>query len=202
MTYSWKTSFVAIGVLGLLAALTVPNAMAAGHGHSGRGGHGHSGAAGHGHSGIHSMRGHPGRSNHFGTGRFGGRYRDFGRSWYGNRYGRYGYGFYSGYGWPLYPYYSSCYQACCPSCCLSNPLCSECTASCPGCLSCDSPSYGFNDYCGGCDSYGRPYRLHRDRDGRLGDRGGEHRLGSVIGHGNSRGMASHVASSGAHGSRR
>jgi hypothetical protein len=192
MKFSWKTSFVAISALGLLAAVTVQNAMASGHGHSG--------------AGSHSMEGKAGKSNRYDKGRFDSRYRDFRRSWYGDRYGRYGYDYYSRYYFPSFPYYPSCYEPCYPSYCPSNPPCTVFAPTYPCYPSCYSsyygPSCGFDDYCGGgWDIYGRPYR-HRDRDYRPGEKGGEHRLGSLGGHGNSSGMPTRIASSGSHGSHR
>ncbi len=187
MKCSWKMSLVAIGVLGLLAAVSVENAVAAGHGHSGTGGR--------------SM-GHSGKSNHFDKGRFDGRYRDFRRPWYGDRYGWYGYGFYPSYPLPLFPSCPTCYEPACPSCFPSNPPCNVFSPSYPCYPSCGSPSYGFGDYCGGWDIYGKPYRHYGERDRRPGDKGGEHRLSPLTGHGNSGGMPSRVASSGGHGSRR
>ncbi|MGO9109393.1 MAG: hypothetical protein ACLP9L_09180 [Thermoguttaceae bacterium] len=109
MKYSWKALFVAIGVLGLLVAVTIENAMAAGHGHSG--------------TGSHSTEGRAAKSNHYDNGRFDGRYRDFYRPWYGDRYGRYGYDFYSRYYFPSFLYCPNCYEPCYSSYYPINPPC-------------------------------------------------------------------------------
>ncbi len=106
MKISWKTSLLAIGVLGLLAAVTVPDAMAGGRGHSGGASHGHVAP------GSRSVHGRSGNLTRYDRGRFGGRNRDFRRPWYGDRFGRYGYGFYSSYGLPSYTYYPGCYGLC------------------------------------------------------------------------------------------
>ena len=191
MKYSWKTLFVAFAVLGLLAAVAVQNAMAAGRRHAAAGIHSLPGHAG-------KLPGHAGKSNPD-KGRFDGRYRDFRWPWYGDRYGRYGRDFYPGVCLSLPSYCPSCYEPSCPSYFPDSPPCFP---------SCDGPSCGYDD-CGvdGCvgsgwDIYGRPYRHHRDHDDHRREKGGEHRLASSIGHGSSGSMPSRIASSGSHGSRR
>ena len=194
MKISWKTSLLAIGVLGLLAAVTVPDAMAGGRGHSGGASHGHVAP------GSRSVHGRSGNLTRYDRGRFGGRNRDFRRPWYGDRFGRYGYGFYSSYGLPSYTYYPGCYGLCAPSCVAANSPCEQC-AGCTSYPICEGTTCGFGDCLGGWGAFGGRYGYHRNRDGRPDGRGGEHRIGPV-GHGGSSGMASHIASGGSRGSRR
>ncbi len=191
MKHSWKVSLVVIVLLGLLGAVSVQSAMAAGHSYAAAGSY-----AGH---------GYYGGSNHYDRGRYDGYYRDYHRSWYGGHYGWYGYGYYPKYRLPYYPYYSSCYDPRFPSFCPSNPPCSVFSPVCrslPGFYNLYSgPSYGYGDYYGGWGNYGRSY-WHRDHDYHPRQKGGEYRGSSKIDPGHSSGMPTRIASSGGHGSRR